>query len=267
MPRPKSELTKRHDKAATDLCSRLDAALATAAATHNNTQTTVGQTQSAKRSNHHNSNQTAHNITSGADTKTRERVRNVDPRVRIARTARPGIDERLADTIEDAKLAGVMRRMLLAMLDPETATLNNRALARHLKVSETFVGRIRRSPEWAAAIKEIAQQALAQHVPSLLAAALASAQIPGKDGYWDRQMLLNAAGIVEGRGGAKTVNHTGTVDHQHHAVPGRLTKALTNRERLAQQTAEVEDGDVIEGDFRHTSGTPADGDGEGRQAA
>lgn len=153
--------------------------------------------------------------------------------------ARIEVEEGQIDAIEGLRLSDGMRRVLLACLDHRTAGLSNEALGEKTQLSATQVGRIRRDPLLMQALEAIARDSLARFVPALLAAAIDTGTRAGRDGYWDRRMLLDAAGITTKlkAGGNSEPARLG------RALDDRIAAAVAAKEALLR-TLSAEDTDI-----------------------
>lgn len=126
------------------------------------------------------------------------------------------------------------------------------------------IKRLRRDPRFQRAMEAALRQVLLPEMPRILSAAIASAQIPGKDGFSDRQLLLRMSGLLADGRGEEKAKASEELKRLHAAV----AEASAHAER-ALQAAKASGGLVIEADFSPSSGqdpvTPGDRDDEGPQ--
>lgn len=148
-------------------------------------------------------------------------------------------------TPEHADASGAPATAIRELTSQETAILEVCCNAEHYtktqvekaelaKVSEYAWRKTLRDPWFANVVSTRVLTALSENLPRLMQSAIDSAMEKGRDGHHDRRMLFTMAGM----GGSTTVNHTGTVTHEHHA--DRLTEALVNAEQATAKAQTID---------------------------
>lgn len=118
--------------------------------------------------------------------------------------------------------------------DPAFYTATQADKAKKAGISEGTWRKIVRDPWFANVVATRVLTVLTEHLPDLMQKAIESARVEGRDGHHDRRMLFTMAGMA----GSKSIVHSGTVTHEHHAE--RLTEALTRREEAVAKAKTID---------------------------
>lgn len=165
-------------------------------------------------------------------------------------------DGPLEDVASDPKLSPAAKRVLLALFDPAHFGASYPELAEATGCSERQIANIMTQRVFADAVKAIFNRQLSRSAGAILDAAVKSALIPGRDGYQDRKMLLEMAGLYTGP--VRRHVHEGKIGVEHQ-VGSRLTRALSLREQVVRQIEQAGEGDdaIIDADYSVDGDDPA----------
>lgn len=97
------------------------------------------------------------------------------------------------------ELTPLERKVVETVCDRDSHGLRIEALAEKAGLSPTQIRKALRSSYVHEAIREVTMRRLGWAIPAILQAAIDTAMLVGKDGYFDRRMLLEMAGLSDSR--------------------------------------------------------------------
>jgi len=136
--------------------------------------------------------------------------------------------------------------ILAALIDPEyfgkTMEKKRQATAKHLStrkpVSKAIWMKTLKDEWFRNQVAEITIRGIAEHLPEVLSAALVMAKTPTREGFQDRRMILEMAGLYQHH---QSVSIGGSVDHQHQHEMG--DRVVASQKRAMDSIARMANGE------------------------
>lgn len=176
-----------------------------------------------------------------------------------------------AQAREIAAAAGVKLKpkewaVVWLLVDPETMGLSVKAQAERLSLTRQGLWEIKNRPHVQTVLQRLCLAHAASAADLMLEKAIESGKLPGKDGHYDRRLVLEMAGAYSR---TSTTKHEGAIEHKHTAkLEDKLNAARRQSQQAAKQLAREEvvgfddnEGPIIDADWQEEPTTSSGDEG------
>lgn len=145
----------------------------------------------------------------------------------------------------EEELTAQERKALAALTNPSNRGSSFAAIAKDIGISESNFRRLRARPRFQKAIAGAVISQAKAAAPGVLNACIETAKMPGKEGFQDRKLLFQLAGILDDKG--RPDGATADALKGMTSIADRLSQALS-RAQSARNSQPGDDAKVIEHD-------------------